>query len=165
MEYTSDTGRTVIVTNEPFPGTSSNISNTKCIEFTSGAPSEYTEACVTSIFSGNDQLEGCKVSFDGTECNACSLCTDIANTSIVGMQLNCNNRLPSKNIQSDCLAYSDAAIQEILDMGYFTEPFDFEAAAPEAAPAGGNEGGSSGTVSLSTVCVVVSALMMAMMLL
>jgi hypothetical protein len=77
MEYTSDTGRTVIVTNEPFLGTSSNISNTKCIEFTNGAPPDYTEACVTSIFSGNDQLEGCKVSFDGTECNACSLCTDM----------------------------------------------------------------------------------------
>jgi hypothetical protein len=77
------------------------------------------------------------------------------------MQLNCNNKLPSKNIQSDCLAYSDGAIQEILDMGYFTEPFDFEAAAPEATPVGGgDEGGSSGTVSFSTVFGVVSALMM-----
>ncbi len=83
-----------------------------------------------------------------------------ANSSIVGLQLNCNNRLPEKNIQSDCLAYSDAAIQEILDMGYFTEPFDFEAAAPEAAPTGGDEGGSSGTVFLSTVCGVMTALVM-----
>ena len=80
------------------------------------------------------------------------------------MELDCNNKLPSKNIQSTCLAYSDANIQEILDVGYFSEQFDFEAAAaaPESAPVSENTG-SSGVPSVSIALGFASVMMLAIL--
>lgn len=75
--------------------------------------------------------------------------------------------MPSKNIQSTCLAYSDAGIQQILDVGYFTEQFDFDAAAAQestpapAAGSGETTGSSSDAMAMSMVWGFASVVVLA----
>jgi len=142
----SANGRKVIAYTEPVEGTASDNSHKKCIEYQEGGPRDYTKGCVSAILNTNDELFSCEVSFDDTLCNTCKLCeTNAAHPQgpgLIGFEVNCNNKLPEKNIQSDCAPFQDIAIQQyLLRPNHFADtPFDFASKVPVPAPAGTTSG-------------------------
>jgi hypothetical protein len=156
--YTTTNGnRKVKVWEVPVTGTASDLSNTKCIEYTEGAPTDWTKGCFTTIYNINNNTIGCATDFDDMDCNSCNRCESTDTPPISGFEVECNNQLPTKNIQSRCEPLFDRNIQDFLTNSEFDVDFVFaEEAVPAPTPTGG--GGSSATSTFSLAMVAVAAM-------
>lgn len=143
----------VIVYQMPFEGTPSNLSNTKCVEYTAGQPDDYKKGCLTSIYNINGYTVQCKVSYNDKDCDSCSVCQTGGKDKQYGFKVVCNSFLPSKNIQSDCRTFDSAVIQEYLvDDGHFENvKFNFSSPPP-------GKGGSGTSSSFNSVFVLLLSL-------
>jgi hypothetical protein len=163
ISYTSTNGnRKVDVWEDPFDGTESVLSNTKCVKYTQGAPTDWVSGCFTTVYNINNSTIGCGTDFDDTDCNSCERCVTNDVPSAPGFEVDCNNKLPEKSIQSRCEPLSDRNIQDYLTKSGHFDDIDFvfeqEAVAqPAPTPADGDDT-SSATSAFSLAMLTVIAM-------
>jgi surface protein len=104
--------KTVRATSELIEGTSSELSEQKCIEYILGAEG-YSTACFSTVYNRIGFALSCSVEFDGTECDSCSICISSDEVPYIGYEVQCNS-IQSDKTTSTCTELSDQNIQEVL---------------------------------------------------